>query len=262
MARKFPNGIDLQNQKAVGAADGTAATDLVTKQQLDGAVVGLAWKAPVRAATTTTGTLSTAYANGSAIDGVTLATNDRILIKDQTTATENGIYTVNSTGVPTRATDADSTSELNGAAVYITTGTTNADKAYTQTTDSPTISSSSIVWAQFGGGTLPTAGAGLTLTGSTLDVGNTGGSGITVNANDIAIDHSVVPKLFSIATHAATTSIAITHSLGTTATTEAVFITATGEEIYPDIFHTSTTVTTFVFGVAPTLNTLTFVIHG
>lgn len=260
MARKFSNGIDLQSQRAVNAADPSTATDLATKQYVDNAVLGLSWKAPVRVATTTNGTLATAYANGQTIDGVTLATGNRILIKDQTTQTENGIYTVNASGAPTRATDADSTAELNGATVYVTSGTTNADKAYTQTTDSPTVGSSNIVWAQIGGGTLPTAGNGLTLTGSTLDVG--AGTGISVAADTVGVDTSVVVRKYSTSTHGATTSIAITHSLGTTATTNAVFITSTGEEIFPDVTHTDSNNTTFTFGAAPTANTLTFVIHG
>src|SRR5439155_19055173 len=121
-----------------------------------------------------------AYANSQTIDSLTLATNDRILINDQTTQTQNGIYVITA-GTPTRATDADSTAELHAATVYVTSGTTNADKAYTQTTHSPTIGSSNIVWAEVGGGTLPTAGNGLTLTGSTLDVG--AGTGISVGAD-------------------------------------------------------------------------------
>lgn len=259
MARKFMNGIDLQSQRAVNAADPSSATDLATKQYVDNQILGLRWKSPVRVATTTNGTLSTAYANGQTIDGQTLSTGDRILIKDQTTQTENGIYVVTA-GTPTRATDADSTAELHGAAVYVTSGTTNADKAYTQTTDNPTIGTNNIVWAQFGGGSLPTAGNGLTLTGSTLDVG--AGTGISVAADSVGIDTAVVVRKFSTATHAATTSIAITHNLGTTATTESVFVTSGGEEIFPDVTHTDANNTTFVFGAAPTSNSLTFVIHA
>src|SRR5689334_20216224 len=105
MSRKMMNGIDLQGNRATGAADGSSPTDLVTKQQLDNAVAGLSWKQPVRVATTTNGTLATAYANGQTIDGVTLTTGDRILIKDQSTASENGIYVVAATGAPARATD-------------------------------------------------------------------------------------------------------------------------------------------------------------
>lgn len=255
MARKFPNGIDLQNQKVVNLADGSNPTDAVTKQQLDSAVAGLSWKQPVKAATTANITLS----GTQTIDGISILATDRVLVKDQTTATGNGIY-VAAAGAWTRATDADSTAELSGAAVYVTSGTVNGDKAFTQTTEAPTIGSSNIVWAQIGGGSLPVAGNGLTLTGSTLDVG--AGTGISVGADSVAVDTAVVVRKFSIATHASTTSITINHGLGTTLTTSAVFITSTGEEIFPDVTHTDANNTAFGFGVAPTANSLTFVIHG
>ena len=107
MSMKIGNGLDLQNQRIQNVADASSATDAVTKQQLDAAIAGFSWKQPVRVATTANGTLATAFANGQTIDGVTLATGDRILIKDQSTGADNGIYTVNSSGAPTRATDAD-----------------------------------------------------------------------------------------------------------------------------------------------------------
>lgn len=259
---KFETGIDLRGQRATNAADASAATDLVTKQQLDNAVVGLAWKSPAaRVATTTNGTLATAFANGQTVDGVTLATGDRILLKNQTTQSENGIYTVNASGAPTRATDADSTAELQGAAIYVTSGTTNADTAWTQTTDNPTVGSSNIVWAQFGGGTLPIAGAGLVLTGSTIDAVAASGGGLQINANDMQVD-ATVTRIQTFATHASATSIAITHTLGKQFINAAVFITATGERIFPGEVATSTTVYTFTFGVAPGANTLTFVLEG
>lgn len=257
---KFETGIDLRGQIASNAADGSAATDLVTKQQLDAKVAGLSWKAAVRAATTTNGTLATAFANGQSVDGVTLVTGDRILLKNQTTQTENGIYVVAASGAPTRSTDADTGAELDSAAVYVASGTTNGDKAFTQTTDAPiTVGSTNIVWSQFGGGTLPIAGNGLTLTGSTLDVG--AGSGIAVAADTIAVD-STVSRVETYATHASTTSIAITHTLGKKFIHAAVFITATGERIWPGEVATSTTVYTFTFGTAPGANTLTFVLEG
>ena len=83
------------------------------------------WKEPVRVATTTNGTLATAYENGDTIDGVTLATGDRILLKDQTTGSENGIYTVNASGAPTRATDWDGGTEAEGAIVSCREGARN-----------------------------------------------------------------------------------------------------------------------------------------
>lgn len=109
------------------------------------------WKEPVRMATTVAGTLSTSFENGDTIDGVTLATGDRILIKNQSTQTENGIYTVNSSGAPTRATDADTGAELLGATVFVSEGTANKDTVWMQTTNAAiTVGSSNIVWALLG----------------------------------------------------------------------------------------------------------------
>lgn len=86
----------------------------------------LDWKQSVRAATTADGTLATAYEDGDTIDGITLATGDRILLKDQTAGSENGIYTVNASGSPTRATDFDEDTEVtSGAACYVEEGDEN-----------------------------------------------------------------------------------------------------------------------------------------
>lgn len=106
------------------------------------------WKPMVRAATTANGTLSTAYANGQAIDGVTLATGDRILIKDQTTGSENGIYTVNSSGAPTRASDFDSTGDAaNGAVVEVLAGTVNANTIWNlSNTSAPTLGTTALTF--------------------------------------------------------------------------------------------------------------------
>lgn len=120
-------------------------------ETLGGASVS-AWKSPVRAATVAAGTLASSFENGDTIDGVTLATNDRILIKNQATATENGIYTVNASGAPTRATDADAGSEMLGAAVFVSEGTVNADSVW-GCTNNATISlgSTNLAFAKIGG---------------------------------------------------------------------------------------------------------------
>jgi len=83
-------------------------------------------KNSVRVATTTNGTLATAYENGDTIDGIVLATSDRILIKNQSAPAENGIYTINASGAPTRATDFDAWDEIIGAFVSVESGTVNA----------------------------------------------------------------------------------------------------------------------------------------
>ncbi len=127
------------------------------------------WKLPVRVATTANGTLATAFENGDAVDGVTLATGDRILLKDQTTAADRGIYTVNASGAPTRATDADLGSEINYATVVILEGTVNKGRCYTQTTSPITIGTTAQVWA---------------LTASWLGALTTSDIGSTVQAQD------------------------------------------------------------------------------
>ncbi len=173
--------------KLTGLGAPTADGDSATKAYVDALSRGNAWKDAVRAATTTNGALSTAYVNGAAIDGVTLATGDRILIKDQTTASENGIYTVNATGAPTRAVDADSADELQAAAVTVMEGTTNADRQYVQTADNITVGTTALAFALFGGGSgLTTAGAGLTSTGSTVDVVSANAA-IVANTDNIAL---------------------------------------------------------------------------
>ena len=94
------------------------------------------YKDSCRVATTANGTLSSAFANGQTIDGVTLATGNRILIKNQTDSKKNGIYTVNATGVPTRAIDANSSSKVtSGLFTSVSEGTANADKSFVLTTN-------------------------------------------------------------------------------------------------------------------------------
>ena len=91
----------------------TASSDATNKAYVDSVSQGIIWKDPVRVGTTTSGTLASDFENGDTIDGIVLATSDRILIKDQSNAVQNGIYTVNSSGAPTRATDMNSGSAEN-----------------------------------------------------------------------------------------------------------------------------------------------------
>ena len=178
--------------KITSLADPTADQDGATKAYVDSVASGLDVKKSVRVATTANGALATAYENGDTVDGVVLATGDRILIKDQTTGSENGIYTVNAVGSPTRATDADSSSEVTaGMFTFVAEGTTNADTGWVLTTnDASTLGTTALVFTQFTGTGSITAGAGLTKTGSTLDVG--AGDGITVNADDVAVNTTAI----------------------------------------------------------------------
>lgn len=112
------------------------------------------WKAPVRVATTANGTLASAFDEGSTVDGVVLAASDRILIKDQTDASENGIYLVQSSGAPVRDYDMDDTGDpIAGAMVRVNEGTTNADTVWGVTTNDPIdLDTDDIVWEEMTGG--------------------------------------------------------------------------------------------------------------
>jgi len=172
-------------------ADPTLAMHAATKQYVDTVGAGLSnYKDAVRVATTSAGTLSTSFANGQVVDGVTLATNDRILIKNQATGSENGIYVVNASGAPTRADDANNTPTVGevttGMYVFVSSGTTNANTAWVlSTTGTITLGVTSLTFVQFMSTPTIAAGAGLTQSGAVLNVGTVSATRIVVNADNI-----------------------------------------------------------------------------
>jgi hypothetical protein len=164
----------------------TLAQDVADLQTyVDAKIAGLSWKNAVRAATTAAGTLATSFENGDVIDGVTLVTGDRILIKNQAAASENGIYVVNVSGAPTRATDADAGDELVNASMYVSEGTTNADTQWTCSTNAPiTIDTTSLTFVQLStGGGGATVGTVVLTTASLADGATENGTIVVPNAD-------------------------------------------------------------------------------
>ena len=163
---KFANIADLSGNRISNLGNATAAQDAVSKAQLDAAVQGLKWKEPVRCATTANIVLSGAQA----IDGVTVVAADRVLVKNQTTASENGIYLA-AAGAWTRSTDLDVAAEALGASVFISEGTAQGNQQWQLITDAPiTVGTTALAWQQFGGGTAYTAGSGIAFAGSVISV--------------------------------------------------------------------------------------------
>lgn len=172
---------------------GFSSQSLANKAYVDSVASGLDVKKSVRVATTGAGTLSTSFANGQTIDNITLVTGDRILIKDQSTGSENGIYVVASSGAPSRAFDFDTDTEVTpGAFVFVEEGDTNADSGWVLTNDGTvTVGSTALSFEQFSGAGQITAGNGLTKNGNTIDAVGTSNR-IDVSANAIDISSSYV----------------------------------------------------------------------
>ena len=278
-----PTGdVNFGAQKITNLTAGTAVDHGVNLGQLQDAIAGLNWKDSVRVATTANGTLSSGFESGDTVDGVMLATGDRILIKNQSSASENGIYTVAASGTPSRATDADTATDIRAATVYVEEGTTNAASVWTLATNPPiTLGSTSLTFAQFAASSLYSAGAGLTLTGNQFDVG--AGTGIVANANDVALDIPVtvdhggtgattasgartnlgVPgKYAATIGDGSSTSIGVTHNLGTRDVVVSVHDAASFEEFECGVVKTNTNTVTLSFAVAPSSSSLRVTVIG
>lgn len=238
--------VSMNNQKITSLSDGTTAGDAVNFAQLQAVANSRQFKDAVRCATTANITLS----GLQTIDGISLSIGDRVLVKDQSTASQNGVY-VAASGAWSRATDFDSTtpdSEVKtGLTVAVSEGTTYADKQYTLTTNGViTVGTTGLAFSQTGAGTTYTQGTGITIAGSV-----------------VSIDTAVVTRKSSGNIGDGTaTSIAYTHSLGTLDVQVQTVLIATGETVECDVTRNSTSQVTLGFAVAPTTNSIRVIVQG
>jgi hypothetical protein len=181
--------VSLNAQRLTSVADPSSAQDAATKAYVDALAQGLSIKQSVRVATTANVDLSTALENGDSLDGVTLATGDRVLVKDQSTASQNGIYVVQASGAAVRATDFDASGDVaRGAFVFVQEGTTHADSGWVLTTDGAiTVGTTALAFTQFSGAGQITAGAGLTKTGNTINAVAHADGSIVANADSLQV---------------------------------------------------------------------------
>lgn len=155
--------------KITGLADPVSDQDAATKIYVDQVAQGLDVKASVKAATTANITLSGAQT----IDGVSVVAGDRVLVKNQTTQADNGIYVASNTSW-SRSSDADTWAELVSAYTFVEEGSTYADTGWVCTVNAGgTLGSTAVTWSQFSGAGTYQAGTGLTLTGNTFSITNT-----------------------------------------------------------------------------------------
>jgi hypothetical protein len=213
--------VSMNSHKLTNVTDPTNPQDAATKNYVDSIAQGVNWKSAVAAATTAALAANT-YANGTsgvgatltgnsngalaAIDGYTPAANDRLLIKNEATASHNGIYTVTQVGdgthpfILTRVTDMDTATEIAGAAVLVLNGTTNVNQGWIVDSAGPyTVGTTSITFTQFTGVADITAGGGISKSGNTITA-NTRGYASTITGDD------------------STTTFNQSHNLGTTDT--------------------------------------------
>ena len=173
--------IAMGSAKITGLLDPTNAQDAATKIYVDNSVQGLDAKASCRAGTTANISLT----GTQTIDSVGVVAGDRVLVKDQSAAAENGIY-VAAAGAWSRSADANTWDELVNAYSFVEDGTANANNGFVASiVAGGTLGSTAVTWVQFSGAGQVIAGTGLTKTGNTLDVDTASTSRIVVNANNI-----------------------------------------------------------------------------
>ncbi len=199
------------------AADPATALGAATKQYVDSLAEGLHVHASVVAATTANITLATAVENGDTLDGVTLATGNRILVKNQSTASENGIYVVAASGAPSRATDFDAPAEIDGGDfVFVTGGTVNDNTGWVQTNIVGTVGTDAIAFSQFAGVGTVTAGTNISVTGNEVSVINnpTFSGLVTASATGVAFSDGTQTKV-GVPSQTSISTITDTYNLST-----------------------------------------------
>ena len=184
-----PTGsVSLNSQTITNLADPVNSSDAATKSFVEATAQGLDVKDSCVAATTANITISTALNNGDTLDGVSLSTNDRVLVKDQSTASENGIYVVGAS--PARADDLATGADAAGFFTFVEQGTVNADNGFVCTSNkgSAVVGSNNLTIAQFSGAGQITAGDGLDKSGNTLSLDLKSNGGLVIESTELAID--------------------------------------------------------------------------
>ena len=181
-----PDGaVSLNSQKITNLATPTADGDAASKSYVDGVAQGLDIKEAARVATTANITLS----GTQTIDGVSVVADDRVLVKDQNTASENGLYLCKASSW-TRTDDLATGADASSVFVFISEGSTQADQGFVCSSDkgSSVVATNNLSFTQFSGAGSITAGDGLQKSGSTLSVDLKANGGLVIESSELALD--------------------------------------------------------------------------
>lgn len=254
MAIQFAQTVDLGGNRIINLGAPSGGSDVATKTYVDTligtAISGLAWVEPVRAASTANVSLT----GTGTLDGVTLATNDRVLLKSQTDPIENGVYIYDGTDLARSTDDLDA-----GSVVAVSEGTANGDKLFLLTTDGPvTVGTTPLTFTAVPGavvGTTYTAGDAIDLTGDVIAVKY--GTGLKIDGGGLlAFDNAVLPvalgKYAANIGDGSADTITVTHNLNTFDVDVTVYDNAGNKtDVWTEVRRTSVNAVQIVFGTAP-----------
>jgi len=262
MAKKIFTDLDFQSvSKAINLPTPSASGDAASKSYVDSLVEGLAWKDSCRVATQSNLNLASP---GATIDGISMASQDRVLVRSQSTASQNGIYVWNGASTAmTRSLDASTFDELEQAVTTVEEGT-SAATTYRQDQINGTIGSSSISWVTFGTGapaaSETTAGIAELATQAETDAGTDDLRIVT--PLKLATWSGRIKKYAVSIGDGSATSYTVTHNLASRDVHVTVYNASTYDEVITDVTHATTNTLTIVFASAPGSGAYRVVVTG
>jgi hypothetical protein len=277
--------VSFATYKLTNLGSPVSAADAATKQYVDDVAQGLNIHAASYAATTAN--LNATYSNGTSgvgatltnaganaafsVDGVSPSLNARILVKNQTTQAQNGIYVLSTVGdgstpwVLTRATDFDTATEIAGGDfTFVDAGSTLANTGWVNIDEVTTVGTDPVVFQQFSGAGTYTASDGVLLTGTNFTGVVVASGGLSVGASGFQLDTTIAVRKYAANVGDGTaTTYTVSHNLGTKDVIVSVYDNSSPyAELICDVQHTSTTAITLLFSVAPTSNQYRVVVHA